>query len=204
MKAAGRIVLASGNPGKLRELERLLAGTGVELIPQSRLGIAAAEETGSSFAENALIKARHAAARTGHPAVADDSGLEVDALDGAPGVHSARYAGEGASDAQNVEKLLAALSGVSPEERGARFVCAIAFVNAADAPPVLYQGIWQGRIIDRPRGANGFGYDPVFFVPGCHCTAAELDPDTKNRLSHRGQALRAFLEEYSGSREPVG
>ncbi|MDX1515029.1 MAG: RdgB/HAM1 family non-canonical purine NTP pyrophosphatase [Gammaproteobacteria bacterium] len=204
MTPAGRIVLASGNPGKLREFERLLAGTGVELIPQSRLGVEEAVETGSSFAENAVIKARHAAARTGHPAVADDSGLEVDALGGAPGVHSARYAGNGASDEQNVEKLLAALSGVSPEERGARFVCTIAFVDAADAPPVLCQGIWHGRIIDRPRGANGFGYDPVFFVPECDCTAAELDPDEKNRLSHRGQALRAFLEEYSGSREPVG
>ncbi len=193
MTGSGRIVLASGNPGKLRELRQLFAGTAFELIPQSQLGVTDIEETGASFSENALIKGRHAAALSGCPAIADDSGLVVDALNGAPGVRSARYAGDRASDTENIGKLLGALAGVSSADRSARFVCVVAYVGAEDAEPILCESEWRGHIADAPRGEGGFGYDPVFYVTEMKCTAAEMDAATKNRLSHRGRALRALL-----------
>lgn len=181
----------------------MFSGTRFDVIPQSEIGVVDAEETGTTFCENAMLKARNAAAQTGCPAVADDSGLEVDALNGAPGVRSARYAGEYASDAQNIEKLLAALAGVPLEERVARFVCVVAYVGAADAQPVLCKADWPGRIACAPSGQRGFGYDPVFFVPETNCTAAELDAAIKNRLSHRGRALRALLEKLRSSDAPA-
>lgn len=186
----GAIVLASGNTGKARELAALLAGLGWEIIPQTAFAVPEAEETGLTFVENALLKARNAAQRTGMPALADDSGLVVDALGGRPGIHSARYAGPGADDRANIDRLLLELREAPPERRTARFVCVLALLrHAADPLPVLCEGRWEGSILTEPRGANGFGYDPVFLVPGENRTAAELDPAVKNRLSHRGQAL---------------
>lgn len=188
-----RVVLATGNAGKAQELQALL-GPSWEIVLQSTLGVEPVEETGSTFAENALLKARHAAAATGLPALADDSGLEVDALGGAPGVRSARYAGPGATDAANVERLLAALSGIPPAGRTARFRCVLAFVRSADDPaPVLADGSWEGHIAAAPRGEGGFGYDPVFEDPAGR-TAAELPPAEKNARSHRGRALRQLRE----------
>ena len=189
-----RVVLASGNPGKLREFVELLAPSGLQIVPQSQFGIEPPAETGDSFAANALLKARYAAGRCGLPALADDSGLEVDALGGAPGIHSARYAGEQASDAQNIDKLLAALAGVPSERRAARFRCVIAFVrDADDLAPVLASGEWQGRILAAPRGVAGFGYDPVFEDLASCRSAAELSSADKHALSHRGKALRELL-----------
>lgn len=191
---ARKVVLASGNAGKVREINQLLAGLDINVVAQSDFGVPAVEETGLTFVENAIQKARNAAHHTGCPAIADDSGLEVDALGGAPGVHSARYAGDAADDAANVAKLLAALEHVPDAERRARFQCVIVYLrHAADPVPLIAQGTWEGRIARAPRGTNGFGYDPVFFVPTQGCTAAELPPDVKNALSHRGQALRALL-----------
>ena len=185
-----RIVLATGNPGKLRELQRLL-GAAFDLVPQTELNIPAVEETGRTFTENALLKARHASAQSGLPAIADDSGLEVDALGGAPGIRSARYAGVDASDEENNQKLLAALGARCAAERGARFRCVMAFVDAADDPePLLAEGVWCGRILNAPRGIGGFGYDPLFFDEAAGLTGGELEPDDKNRRSHRGQAAR--------------
>jgi XTP/dITP diphosphohydrolase len=184
-----KVVLASNNAGKIRELQVLLAPLGFEIVAQGDLGIPDAEETGSSFVENALIKARHAAGLSGLPAIADDSGLEVDALDGAPGVYSARYAGAAASDRDNINKLLAALNGVETKRRGARFRCVMVFVrDPEDTDPVIAEGRWEGRIGEIPRGQGGFGYDPVFIVPDLNLAAAELPPEEKNRLSHRGRA----------------
>jgi len=189
-----RLVLATGNPGKVRELEALLADLAVEIIPQSALAITSAEETGLSFVENALLKARHAAQHSGLPALADDSGLAVDALNGAPGVYSARYAGPGASDQANIDKLLAELGATPEAERSARFCCSLVYVrHGADPMPLICQGVWEGRITQAPRGTQGFGYDPVFWVPAENQTAAELAPEVKNRLSHRGQALAQLL-----------
>ena len=189
-----RIVLASNNPGKLREIDQLLADAGIHVEPQQRFGIGEAEETGLSFVENAILKARHAAAGSGLPAIADDSGIEVDALDGAPGIYSARFAGPGADDAANNAKLLAALADVSDAERTARYQCVMAYLrHPRDPTPLICVGTWEGRILRDYRGSNGFGYDPLFFVPTHACSAAELDPDTKNALSHRGQALRALV-----------
>jgi XTP/dITP diphosphohydrolase len=189
-----RIVLASSNPGKLREIGQMLAGIGLEVVPQSDFDVPEAEETGLSFVENAILKARHAARHAGLPAIADDSGLEVDALHGAPGIYSARYAGSGASDEQNLKKLLADLAGVPEAERTARFQCLMVYLrHAHDPTPIICQGTWEGRILFEPRGANGFGYDPVFYVPTHGCSAAELPPEIKNALSHRGQALRALV-----------
>lgn len=183
-----RVVLASGNAKKLRELGAILADVGFELIPQGELGVADADETGATFVANALIKARSASAATGLPAIADDSGIAVAALDGRPGVYSARYAGEGADDAANNTKLLSELAGI--DDRRAAFHCVIAFVRSADDPdPVLCEGRWDGQILDAPRGHNGFGYDPLFYVPSHGCSAAELEPSEKHRISHRGQAL---------------
>jgi XTP/dITP diphosphohydrolase len=193
--ARPRVVLASGNAGKVREFNQLLAGAHIEVVPQSSFGVPEAEETGLTFVENAILKARNAARHTGLPAVADDSGIEADALYGAPGIYSARYAGPGASDEENLYKLLAALEGLPDERRGARFQCVIAYLRHAEDPmPLICQGTWEGRILTAPRGANGFGYDPVFYVPDEGVSSAELAPETKNRLSHRGQALRRFLE----------
>lgn len=186
-----RIVLASDNPGKLRELRALFAG--VELIPQGELGVEGAEETAVTFVENALLKARHAAQVSGLPAMADDSGLVVRALGGAPGVHSARYAGEPKSDAANNAKLMQALRGI--EDRSAHFHCTLVFLRSADDPdPTIVSRTWHGRIVDEPRGSNGFGYDPHFFVESRGSTAAELDAATKNAISHRGQTCRALAE----------
>jgi XTP/dITP diphosphohydrolase len=188
-----RVVLASANPGKLRELAALVAPFGFELVPQTELGIEPAAETGSTFLENALLKARHAAAAARLPALADDSGIEVDALDGGPGVRSARFAGEGASDAANLALLLAELEGVSEARRGARYQCVVAWVAAADDPsPLIAQGTWTGRIALAPRGEGGFGYDPAFIPAGETRTAAELSADEKNQVSHRAHALRAL------------
>lgn len=194
-----RVVIATGNRGKVRELAALLADSRLEFLPQSEYNVEPVEETGDTFVANALLKARHAARATGLPAIADDSGLAVDALGGAPGVYSARYAGEGATDADNVARLLLALKEVPAPERGARFHCAMVYVtHADDAKPVICEGVWEGEILSAPRGSNGFGYDPVFFVPTHAASAAELDADTKNRLSHRGQALRALAQQLAG------
>ena len=190
-----RVVLATGNPGKVRELAALLADSGIEFLLQSDLGVQPVEETGDTFVANALLKARHAARATGLPAIADDSGLAVDALGGAPGVYSARYAGDGASDADNVAKLLRALNDVPAPKRTARFHCAMVYIARADDPaPIVCEGVWEGAILPRARGGNGFGYDPVFFVPTHNLSAAELDAHTKSQLSHRGQALRALAQ----------
>lgn len=187
------LVLASNNPGKVREIAALLAPAGIIVTPQGALGIPEVAETGLTFVENALLKARQAARACGRPAIADDSGLVVDALDGAPGIYSARYAGPGTDDAANCAKLLAALDGVPAAARTARFQCLMVYLRHADDPtPIICEGIWEGRILTAPRGANGFGYDPVFLVPELDLSAAELDADTKNHLSHRGAALRAL------------
>ena len=195
-----KIVMASGNAGKLAEIRRLLNGLGVEVIAQSELGVSDADETGVTFAENSLLKARHAADATGLPAIADDSGIAVDALDGRPGVYSARYAGPGASDEDNVMKLLEELKGVPDEQRTARFQCLMVYMeHAGDPTPLICQGTWEGAILHAPRGDNGFGYDPVFHVPGHDCSSAELDPETKNSLSHRGKALACIVQMLSRS-----
>jgi XTP/dITP diphosphohydrolase len=193
--AGRRWVLASGNRGKLAELRALVRETGLdlELVPQTELGIDAAPEVGATFVENALAKARHAARASGLPAIADDSGLCVDALHGAPGVRSARYAGEAADDRANVVKLLDALRDVPDDDRGARFYCVLVALGSADDPaPIIASGEWRGRIAARPRGNGGFGYDPVFLDPSTGMTAAELGSAVKNSLSHRGQALGAL------------
>ena len=181
--------MATSNPGKIRELARMLEGLGIEVVAQSELGVSDADETGTTFAENSLIKARHAADATGLPAIADDSGLAVDALDGAPGVYSARYAGDAGDEANN-EKLLAALADV--EERSAAFHCVATFIAPGEAPLVA-SGEWRGEILREQQGAGGFGYDPLFFVPECGCSSAELEPEEKNARSHRGQALRKLV-----------
>jgi len=187
-----KLVLASNNGKKMQELNALLAPLGFEVIPQGQLGIAEAEEPHCTFVENALAKARHAARASGLPALADDSGLCVDALGGAPGVYSARYGGEPKSDARNNERLLAELGGKA--DRRARFVSVIVFVRHADDPqPVIAEGEWHGEILESPRGDSGFGYDPLFFVPEYGQSAAELDAVTKNRLSHRGQAMARLI-----------
>ncbi len=193
-----RIVLASGNAGKAREISQMLANHRIEVLPQSTFNVTEVEETGLTFVENALLKARNAAAHSGLPAIADDSGLEVDALNGAPGIYSARYAGSTASDSDNIAKLLAALADTAGDalgaQRTARFQCLMVYMEHADDPtPIICQGTWEGRILLEPRGTQGFGYDPVFFVKTHHCSAAELPPTVKNNLSHRGQALRQLL-----------
>lgn len=190
-----RLVLASGNAGKLAELLALLEPLGIEVRPQSDWEVPEAKETGSTFVENALLKARNAAHHTGLPALGDDSGIVVDALGGAPGIRSARYAGESASGAEHIRKLLMALDGVPEEQRGAHFHCTMVLMRAPDDPaPYVATGRWHGRVLAAPRGEGGFGYDPVFWVAGRNCSAAELDPAEKNRISHRGLALEALLE----------
>jgi len=186
-----KIVLASGNPGKIREIQAILADH--PIVPQSAFNVIDAEETGATFVENAILKARNAALHCQLPAIADDSGLVVDALNGAPGVISARYAGIGASDRDNLDKLLRELEGVPDELRTARFICVMVFMAHANDPcPVIAQGVWEGRILDHAVGENGFGYDPVFWVPEQNCASAELPAAVKNSLSHRGQALKTL------------
>ena len=190
-----KIVLASGNAGKLREIARILGDLNINIVPQSEFGVADADETGTTFVENALIKARHAVAETGLPAIADDSGLAVDALGGKPGVYSSRYAGPDATDQTNIDKLLAALDGVPDEERGAAFHCASCFVMPGDQEPVIAQGEWRGSIRKEVQGDGGFGYDPIFFVHDMGCTAAQLGDEDKNARSHRGQALKELARQ---------
>ncbi len=188
-----QIVLATGNPGKLRELRALLAPLGTTVRPQAEFEVPEAAETGLTFVENALLKARNASEHTGLPALADDSGLAVEALDGAPGIYSARYAGSDASDADNNRALLAALRDVPPERRGARFICVLALLRHPQDPvPIIVTGAWRGTILDAPRGDGGFGYDPLFLPAGLSVSSAELPADEKNQISHRGQALAAL------------
>ena len=189
------VVLATGNAGKLREMREILAPWNVAVRSQGDYTRTAAEETGLTFVENALLKARHAAAASGLPAIADDSGLEVDALRGAPGIHSARYAGPGADDQANNERLLRELAGIAASARTARYRCAMVFLRWAEDPaPVIAQAAWDGVIADAPRGSGGFGYDPLFLIEGGARTAAELPAEDKNRCSHRGRALRDLVD----------
>jgi XTP/dITP diphosphohydrolase len=188
------IVLASNNSGKLREFNDLFSRYQLHIMSQGEFSVEDAEETGLSFIENALIKARHACKKTSHPCIADDSGLAVDSLQGAPGIYSARYAGEHGNDQANNQKLLNALEGQPEEKRSAQFICALAFMRHADDPtPIVCQAQWQGRILTAPRGELGFGYDPLFWVPEKNCAAAELSKDIKNTLSHRAKALQLLL-----------
>jgi XTP/dITP diphosphohydrolase len=189
-----KTVLASSNAGKVREFAALLAARNIEVIPQGAFKIVTPAETGSTFLENALLKARHAAQLSGLPALADDSGIEVDALGGQPGVRSARYAGEHASDADNLNRLLQELAGVPAGQRRARYRCVLVFVRAAaDPDPIVAAGVWEGRVLTAPRGTGGFGYDAIFQPDGCELSAAQLPPTQKNAISHRAQALRALL-----------
>lgn len=189
-----QIVLASGNAGKLKEFQQLLKPQGIDVITQSSLSIPEAEETGLSFVENAIIKARNASQHSGLPALADDSGLEVDALAGKPGIYSARYAGTNAKDIDNNRKLLEELTGIAEINRTARFQCLLVYMRHAEDPtPQVFHGTWEGRILTAASGDNGFGYDPLFFVPEKNCSSAELPPEIKNRISHRGKAMAQFI-----------
>jgi XTP/dITP diphosphohydrolase len=188
-----KLVMASGNKGKIREIARLLEGLGIEVVAQSELGVEDAEETGTTFIENSLLKSRHAAAITGLPAIADDSGLVVDALDGAPGVYSARYSGPGATDGKNIDKLLGALQEVEMADRGAAFCCAATFVMPGDPQALIAEGKWRGSILTARQGDGGFGYDPIFLDPASGASAAMLLAEEKNARSHRGQALRKLV-----------
>ena len=193
-----RLIVATGNQGKMREIGEILRAPGIELVRDDRLDMDSVEETGATFVENALLKARYAAQISGVAALADDSGLEVDALHGAPGIYSARYAGAGASDEDNVVKLLGALDGLPEERRGARFRCVMVVLrHAADPAPLICQGCWEGRIATEPRGEHGFGYDPVFVPTGMTRHSAELPRDEKNRISHRAQALQALARDLA-------
>lgn len=187
--------MASGNAGKLREIARILGDLNINIVPQSEFNVEDADETGTTFVENALIKARHAVAATGLPAIADDSGLAVDALHGRPGVYSSRYAGPDATDQENIDKLLAALDGVPDAERGAAFHCVSCFVMPGDQEPIIAQGEWRGSILKEKRGDGGFGYDPVFFVSGMGCSAAQMGDEEKNARSHRGKALQELARQ---------
>ncbi|KQH83572.1 XTP/dITP diphosphatase [Vibrio sp. Vb2880] len=190
-----KIVLATGNQGKVREMADLLADFGFDVVAQSEFNVSEVAETGTTFIENAIIKARHAAKETGLPAIADDSGLEVDALDGAPGVYSARYAGEHATDQQNLAKLLDAMKDVPEAQRTARFHCVLVLMRHENDPtPLVCHGSWEGRILTEAHGSNGFGYDPIFFVPEDNCASAQLEPARKKQLSHRGQALKKLFQ----------
>jgi len=199
-----KIVIASNNKGKVREISQMISeqrfDLNFEIVPQSDFNVIDVEETGLTFVENAILKARHAAMVTGLPTIADDSGIEVDYLNGAPGIYSARFSGEDASDKENLEKLLFELKDVPPEKRTARFQCIMVFMQHADDPtPFIAQGTWEGIITESPLGDNGFGYDPIFYVPDHNCTSAQLPADTKNNLSHRGQALKKLIQ-FIGSR----
>ncbi len=197
-----QVVLASSNQGKLAEFQALFAGAGVDLVPQSQFSVTDADEVAATFVENAIIKARHAAQQTKLPALADDSGLVVPALGGAPGVLSARYAGSDKSDGNNIEKLLAKLINVPEEQRQASFVCVLVFLRHADDPiPLISTGIWDGRILTASSGANGFGYDPIFHCAEYGCSAAELPADIKNQISHRYQATLSLLAQLNQARK---
>lgn len=192
-------VLASGNIGKLREFNKLLSGWDIDIRPQDDFDVPDADETGLTFVENALLKARNATRETGRPALADDSGLEVDALNGAPGIRSARYSGRHGDNAGHISKLLGELEGVPDDQRTAQFVCVlVALRHAEDPRPLICQGVWKGRILRAPQGEGGFGYDPVFLVPDLNLSAAELPPETKNRISHRGQAIEQLRAAIPG------
>lgn len=197
-----QVILATGNPGKLREYRSLLRGLPLEVVPQSQYDVAQLEETGQTFIENALLKARHAAEITHRAAIADDSGIEVAALNGAPGIYSARFAGPNSTDADNNNKLLMRMDGLEGAHRRANFRCVIVYLrHSGDPAPVIAEGVWQGLILTAPRGVGGFGYDPVFFDPDKAATGAEIDPVEKNRISHRGRAaaeLRLRLVEREG------
>ncbi len=194
------ILLASGNKGKVKELKEMLAPFGLNVVPQSNFEVEEVPETGTTFIENAIIKARHAAKVTGLPCIADDSGLEVAALKGAPGIYSARFAGPDATDGTNIDKLLEALKDVPEGQRQARFVCVLVFMRHADDPtPIICQGFWEGEITTELSGDNGFGYDPVFFVTEKGCTSAQLSPEQKHQLSHRGQALKQLLAQIENA-----
>lgn len=189
-----KFVLASNNPGKVREIGQLLADLDIEVVAQSEFNVPEIEETGLTFVENAILKARNAAHYCGLPALADDSGIEVDALNGAPGIYSARFAGVGASDEQNLQKLLTDIKAIKDAPRSARFQCLLVLMrHELDPTPLICQGTWEGQIIDTPQGDNGFGYDPIFYVPEEKCTSAQLPPERKNALSHRGKALQCLL-----------
>ncbi|AWK41067.1 XTP/dITP diphosphatase [Photorhabdus laumondii subsp. laumondii] len=190
-----KVVLATGNPGKVRELAQLLADFGLDIVAQTELGVDSAEETGLTFIENAILKARHAAQVTGLPAIADDSGLSVDILGGAPGIYSARYAGENATDQQNLEKLLDTMKDIPDDQRQAQFNCVLVYIRHAEDPtPLVFHGRWPGFIAHKSAGNGGFGYDPIFYIPELGCTAAELTGEQKNAVSHRGQALKMMLD----------
>lgn len=191
-----KIVLASGNAGKVRELNHLLSGYDIEIVPQTQFNIPEAVEDGLSFVENSIIKARHAAKLTGLPSIADDSGIEVDALNHAPGIYSARYSGEGANDQKNNEKILHELRGVPEAKRSARYQCVLVFMRDGNDPmPIIAQGSLEGRILEKPIGTGGFGYDPLFFLPEQGCSAAEISLDEKNKISHRAKAMQALLQQ---------
>jgi XTP/dITP diphosphohydrolase len=195
-----KLVLASGNQGKLAEFKALFAKLAIEVLPLSDFGVESPEETGLSFIENAILKARHASKATGLPALADDSGLAIDALNGAPGIYSARYAGLGVTDADNIDKALKSLAGVPEAQRGARFHCVLALMQHAEDPmPLIAHGAWSGRILSARVGDGGFGYDPIFYVPEKDCAAAQLSKDEKNAISHRGKAIAELLNVMHGA-----
>jgi len=190
-----KIVLASNNTGKAREITEILSAYQIEVVPQSEFGVPEIPETGLTFVENALLKARNACQHTGLPALADDSGIEIDALKGAPGIYSARFAGENASDEANLQKVLTELKDVPEAQRSARFQCLIVLLqHEKDPTPLICQGTWKGQILKEPQGENGFGYDPVFYVPEHQCSSAQLTAEQKNALSHRGKALKVLAE----------
>lgn len=192
------IVLGTNNQGKVRELQEMLTGSGYKIIAQSEFSVPDTDETGLTFIENAILKARHTAKITGLPAIADDSGLAVDVLGGAPGIYSARYAGEHGNDQQNIDKLLSELKNVPDEKRHAYFYCALVFMRHADDPtPLICLGKWHGKILHRQRGEGGFGYDPIFYIPELDCSAAELSHEQKSQISHRGQALKQLLKQLN-------
>ncbi len=192
---SNRIVLASGNAGKVREIGELLQGLNIDVLPQSEFNVPEIEETGKTFVENAILKARNAAQHTGLPAIADDSGIAVDALQGNPGIYSARFAGIGASDDENLKKLISMIEPFPVEQRSARFICSMVYMRHAEDPtPIIAEGVWEGHIVTEAKGENGFGYGPIFYVPSHRCTSAELAAEIKNKLSHRGQALGMLLE----------
>ena len=193
-----KIVLASNNAGKAREISAILKDYGISVVPQSDFNVPEIPETGLTFVENALLKARNACHHTGLPALADDSGIEIDALQGRPGIYSARYAGEGATDEANLQKALTELKDVPEAQRNARFQCLMVLLEHENDPtPLICQGAWEGRILTEPQGDNGFGYDPIFYVPEHQCTSAQLTPEQKNSLSHRGKALKSLAEKIN-------
>ena len=199
-----QIVLATGNQGKVKELSAMLAPLNLDIVAQSAFNVPDVPETGTTFVENAIIKARHAAKLTGKPAIADDSGLEVMALGGAPGIYSARYSGDNANDQTNIDKLLIKLKDIPASKRQARFVCVLVYMrHEHDPTPIICQGFWEGEITQTQEGREGFGYDPVFYVPSKQCTSAQLDKAVKNQLSHRGQALEHLVTQLGSNLVPL-